>query len=80
MFSCCQSKPDIENVLEKDMDNLRIRVEEMRKQKNNIYELLEALTNESKNKYNLNESNSNVSEKTDEQRTAKTYFLDKKSV
>ena len=32
MFSCCQSKPDIENVLEKDMDNLRIRVEEMRKQ------------------------------------------------
>ena len=79
MFSCCQSKPDIENVLEKDMDNLGIRVEEMRKQINNIYELLEALTNESKNKCNLNESN-NVSEKTDEQRTAKTYFLDKKSV
>ena len=72
-------KTDIENVLGKDMDNLRIRVEEMRKQINNIYELLEALTNESKNKYNLNESN-NVSEKTDEQRTAKTYFLDKKSV
>ena len=79
MFSCCQSKPDIENVLEKDMDNLRIRVEEMTKQIYNIYELLEALTNESKNKYDLNESN-NVSEKTDEQRTAKTYFLDKKSV
>ena len=34
MSSCCQSKPDIENVLEKDMGNLRIRVEEMRKQIN----------------------------------------------
>ena len=73
MFSCCfQSKSET--------DILKERVEEMRKQIHNIYELLEALTNESKNKYNLNESNSNVSEKTDEQRTAKTYFLDKKSV
>lgn len=72
MFSCCnQSKSEV--------DILKERVEEMTKQINNIYELLEALTNESKNKYNLNESN-NVSEKTDEQRTAKTYFLDKKSV
>ena len=58
---------------------LKERVEEMTKQINNIYELLEALTNESKNKYNLNESN-NVSEKTDEQPRGKTYFLDKKSV
>ena len=72
MFSCCfQSKSE--------RDILTERVEEMTKQINIIYELLEALTNESKNKYNLNESN-NVSEKTDEQRTAKTYFLDKKSV
>ena len=72
MFSCCnQSKSETEVLKE--------RVEEMTKQINNIYELLEALTNESKNKYNLNESN-NVYEKTDEQRTAKTYFLDKKSV
>ena len=62
-----------------ETDILKERVEEMTKQINNIYELLEALTNESKNKYNLNESN-NVYEKTDEQRTAKTYFLDKKSV
>ena len=59
---------------------LKERVEEMTKQINNIYELLEALTNESKNKYNLNENNSNVSEKTDEQPRGKTYFLDKKSV
>ena len=72
MFSCYQSKTDV--------DILKERVEEMTKQINNIYELLEALTNESKNKYNLNESNSNVSEKTDERPTAKTYFLDKKSV
>ena len=72
MFSCCfQSRSE--------RDILTERVEEMTKQINNIYELLEALTNESKNKYNLNESN-NVSEKTDEQRTAKTYCLDKKSV
>ena len=71
MFSCCfQSRSE--------RDILTERVEEMTNQIN-IYELLEALTNESKNKYNLNESN-NVSEKTDEQRTAKTYFLDKKSV
>ena len=62
-----------------ETDILKERVEEMTKQINNIYELLEALTNESKNVYNLNESN-NVYEKTDEQRTAKTYFLDKKSV
>ena len=73
MFSCCnQSKSEV--------DILKERVEEMTKQINNIYELLEALTNESKNKYNLNESNSNVYEKTDERPTAKTYFLDKKSV
>ena len=72
MFSCCnQSKSETEVLKE--------RVEEMTKQINNIYELLEALTNESKNKYNLNESN-NVSEKTDEQPRGKTYFLDKKSV
>jgi len=72
VFSCCnQSKSETEVLKE--------RVEEMTKQINNIYELLEALTNESKNKYNLNESN-NVSEKTDEQPRGKTYFLDKKSV
>ena len=48
MFSYCCAKPDIENVLDKDVDRLRVRVEEMKKQINNIYELLEALTNESK--------------------------------
>ena len=47
---CCNTQPQIENVLEKDMDRLRIRIEEMKKQINNIYEVLEALTNESKKK------------------------------
>ena len=42
MFNYCCSKPDIENVLEKDVDRLRVRVEEMKKQIDNIYELLEA--------------------------------------
>ena len=47
MFSyCCNAKPDIE----KDVGNIKIRIEEMKKQINNIYELLEALTNESKKK------------------------------
>ena len=72
MFSC-------RNQSKSETEVLKERVEEMTKQINNIYELLEALTNESKNKYNLNESN-NVSEKTDEQPRGKTYFLDKKSV
>ena len=63
MFSyCCNAKPDIENVLEKDVDNLRLRIEEMKKQINNIYELLEALTNESKEKtsFYLDKNNINV--------------------
>ena len=64
MFNYCCSKPQIENVLEKDVDNLRVRIEEMKKQRNNIYELLEALTNKSKhidkNKFFLDKSNNNV--------------------
>ena len=41
MFSCCnQSKSEV--------DILKERVEEMTRKINNIYELLEALTNESK--------------------------------
>ena len=50
MFNYCCAKPQIENVLEKDINNLRNRIDEMKKQINNIYELLEALTNESKKK------------------------------
>ena len=33
MFNYCCSKPQIENVLEKDVDNLRVIIEEMKKQK-----------------------------------------------
>jgi chaperonin cofactor prefoldin len=51
MFNYCCSKPQTENVLEKDVDNLRVRIDEMKKQINNIYELLEAITNESKKKH-----------------------------
>jgi NADH:ubiquinone oxidoreductase subunit D len=57
MFSYCCSKPNIENVLEKDMDRFRVRIEEMKQQINNIYELLEVLTNESKSKFNLSNNN-----------------------
>jgi chaperonin cofactor prefoldin len=45
-----KGQPQIENVLEKDVDNLRVRIDDMKKQINDIYELLEALTNESKKK------------------------------
>ena len=49
MFSyCCKGQPDIEHVFEKDMNNLRIRIDEMKKEINNIYGLLVAMTNESK--------------------------------
>ena len=54
MFTYCCSQPQIDNVLEKDINNLRIRIEEMKKQINNIYELLEALTNESKHMIKTN--------------------------
>ena len=49
LFTCCQSKSET--------DMLKERTEEMKKQINNIYEILEFLTNESKKKLNLNESN-----------------------
>ena len=72
MFSYCCSKPNIENVLEKDMDRFRVRIEEMKQQINNIYELLEVLTNESKSKFNLS-NNNNV--RNTENKNWKFYFL-----
>ena len=60
-------------------DNLKEKVEEMKKQINNIYELLEVLTNESKARYkNLNENN-NVS-KEDYTTPKTTFFIDKTTV
>ena len=48
--------------LELEIVDLKKMINEKNKQINNIYEILETLTNESKNKFNnLNESN-NVSE------------------
>ena len=58
---CCDAKPQIETVLEKDVDNLRNRIEEMKKQINNIYGLLEALTNESKKKPSFYLDKKNIS-------------------
>ena len=63
------------NVLEKDVNELKIRVDTQNKQINNIYELLETLTNESKARFNyLNESN-NVSQKDNGEQTATTYTI-----
>ena len=46
--------------LELEINILKKTIDEKNKQINNIYEILETLTNESKNKFNnLNESNSN---------------------
>ena len=46
--------------LELEINILKKTIDEKNKQINNIYEILETLTNESKNKFNnLNESNNN---------------------
>jgi len=46
--------------LELEINILKKTIDEKNKQINNIYEILETLTNESKNKFNnLDESNSN---------------------
>lgn len=62
MFSyCCNAKPDIEiRQLEIEINILKNTIDEKNEQINNIYEILETLTNESKNKFNnLDESNTN---------------------
>ena len=62
MFSyCCNAKPDIEiRQLEIEINILKNTIDEKNEQINNIYEILEKLTNESKNKFNnLDESNIN---------------------
>lgn len=62
MFSyCCNAKPDIEiRQLEIEINILKNTIDEKNEQINNIYEILETLTNESKNKFNnLDESNIN---------------------
>ena len=73
LHCCCQSKTDVEV--------LREKMEDMKKQINNIYELLEVLTNESKckTKY-LDEFNSKDVPKENDVKTKHTYFIDKTAV
>ena len=62
-----------------EVDNLKEQVEEMNKQINSIYELLEVLTNESKRK-DLNINNINNVSKENDNKTKHTFFIDKATV
>lgn len=56
--------------LELEVNYLKNELKKKDKQINNIYELLETLTNESKAKFNyLNESNKNVTQEADDEQT-----------
>ena len=69
MFSyCCMY------VLEKDVNELKIKADMQNKQINNIYELLETLTNESKAKNILDHFN-NVEQKTNDATTTTTSVI-----
>ena len=68
---CCSHQSEV--------DSLKEKVEDIKKQINNIYELLEVSTNESKARYkNLNENN-NVPKENDN-KTKHTYFIDKTTI
>ena len=67
-FTCCQSKSET--------DMLKERTEEMKKQINNIYEILEFLTNESK-KNNLNESNDDEQKDIQQPNSSTRFFIQK---
>lgn len=71
LYRCSQSKAEV--------DNLKEQVEEMKKQINNIYELLEVLTNESKRK-DFNIININNVSKENDNKTKHTFFIDKATV
>ena len=62
-----------------EVDNLKEQVEEMNKQINSIYELLEVLTNESKRK-DLNINNINNVSKENDNKTKHTFLIDKATV
>ena len=62
-----------------EVDNLKEQVEEMKKQIDNIYEVLEVLTNESKRK-DLNINNINNVSKENDNKTKHTFFIDKATV
>ena len=67
-FACCQSKSET--------DMLKERTEEMKKQINNIYEILEFLTNESK-KNNLNESNDDEQKDIQQSNSSTGFYIQK---
>ena len=70
MYSfCCM------NVLEKVVNELKIKTDMQNKQINNIYELLETLTNESKAKNILEHLNNNVEQKTNDATTTTTSVI-----
>ena len=70
MYSyCCM------NVLEKDVNELKIKADMQNKQINNIYELLETLTNESKAKNILEHFNNYVEQKTNDAKTTTTSVI-----
>ena len=68
---CCSHQSEV--------DSLKEKVEDIKKQINNIYELLEVLTNESKRK-DLNINNSNNVSKENDNKTKHTYFIDKTTI
>ena len=68
---CCSHQSEV--------DSLKEKVEDIKKQINNIYELLEVLTNESKRK-DLNINNSNNVPKETDNKTKHTYFIDKTTI
>ena len=67
-FTCCQSKSET--------DMLKERTEEMKKTKNNIYDILEFLTNESKKKI-LNESNDDEQKDIQQSNSSTRFFIQK---
>ena len=66
LFTCCQSNSEVEK--------LKQRTEEMKKQINNIYEILEFFTNESKKK-NLNESNDDEQKDIQQSNNTTRFFI-----
>ena len=72
-YYCCSHQSEV--------DRLKEKVEEMKKQISNIYELLEVLTSESKSKNILEQFNNKDVQKTENDvKTKHTSFIDKTAV
>ena len=68
---CCSHQSEV--------DSLKEKVEDIKKQISNIYELLEVLTNESKCKTKYLDEVNNVPKENDN-KTKRTYFIDKTTI